>query len=142
MITYDSNRKIDIPYGLGNAPAAVVDFVSGKYDLILFNNATKNTYIYKGIPDIGNGMYYELADFDAGDIPYGEYSYALIFNALSGVEYTAKDSLLGTEVTYNGVTYKLEELTPEVGLLKYVNDDEEEPVYRDKDTEFYYRKKS
>lgn len=142
MITYDSDRKTDIPYGLGNAPAAVVGFVPGIYDLVLFNNATKNTYFYKGIPDIGNGMYYELADFDAGDIPYGEYSYALIYDALTGVEYTAKDSILDTEVSYNGTTYRLEELTPEVGLLKYVSDEGEEPVYRDRDTEFYYRKKS
>lgn len=140
MIKYSSERIIAIPYGLGNAPAAKLELVPGRYDLILFNNATKKGYVFTGLTDIGTEMYYDLTGFDPGDIPYGEYGYALIYNVLRGVEYTLKNSLLGTEVTYNGVTYHLEELTPELGLLKYVNDSVEEPEYRDTEKEFYYRK--
>ena len=141
MIKYDSDRNINIPYGLGNAPAAVVDYISAKYDLILFNNATKVSYFYTGKPDVGNGMYYELADFEPNDLPYGEYSYALIFNALADVSYTAKNSLLDTEVTYNGTTYLLKDLNPELGLLKYVDDSVDDTQYRDTDKTFYYKKK-
>lgn len=141
MIKYSRERIISIPYGLGNAPAAELALVSGRYDLILFNNATKAAYVFTGLTDIGTEMYYDLAGFEPGDIPYGEYSYALIYNVLRGVEYTLKNSLLGTEVTYNGVTYQLEDLTPELGLFKYLNDSVEEPEYRDTEKEFYYRKK-
>ena len=142
MINYDSERKLEIPYGLGNVPVAVAEYVPARYDLILFNNATKKTYIFEKVPDAGNGMYYELAGFDPGDIPTGEYSYALIYNALSGVQYTPKNSLLGTELTYNGRTYQLEELSPETGILKYIGEGvEDNAEYRDTEKEFYYRKK-
>lgn len=141
MIKYDRDRNISIPYGLGNAPAATLKLVSGRYDLILFNNATKKVYVFTGLTDVGTEMYYELSNFEPGDIPCGEYSYALIYNVLEGVEYTLKNSLLGTELTYNGTTYHLEDLTPETGLLKYLSDTEEDTQYRDTEKEFYYHKK-
>ena len=141
MIKYSSERILSVPYGLGNAPAAKLELVPGRYDLILFNNATKQAYLFRGLTDIGTEMYYDLAGFDPGEIPYGEYGYALIYNVLNGVEYTLKNSLLDSEVNYNGTVYRLEELTPELGLFKYINDNVEEPEYRDTEKEFYYRKK-
>lgn len=111
------------------------------YDLFLFNNATKKTYIYTGLEDTGEKLYYEFDNFNPGDIPYGEYSYALIYNELAGVVYTPKNALLDIEARYNGETYTLRDLNPETGLLKYLNEDTEEPAYRDTDKEFYYRRK-
>lgn len=111
------------------------------YDLFLFNNATKKTYIYTGLEDTGEKLYYEFDNFDPGDIPYGEYSYALIYNELAGVEYTPRNALLETEVAWQGNVYRLRDLNPETGLLKYLNEDTEEPAYRDTDKEFYYRRK-
>ena len=142
MIKYTNERIITVPFGLGNAPVSELKLVAGRYDLILFNNATKKGYVFTGLTDTGTEMYYDLNGFEPGDIPYGEYSYALIYNVLTGVEYTLKNSLLGTDITYNGITYHLEELTPEIGLFKYVNENVEEPEYRDTEKEFYYRKKS
>lgn len=115
------------------------------YDLILFNNATKQTHVYTGLTDSGEKLYYEFDNFDAGDIPYGEYAYALIYNELSGVTYEPKNALLDTLVTYDGQTYRLGDLSPELGLLKYVPEESEEeekaPSYRDSNVEYYYRRK-
>lgn len=141
MVKYDRDRNISIPYGLGNAPAATLGLVSGRYDLVLFNNATKKAYVFTGLTDVGTELYYDLNNFDPGDIPCGEYGYALVFNILTGVEYTLKNSLLDTELTYNGTVYRLADLMPELGLLKYLGDTEENTQYRDTEKEFYYRKK-
>jgi hypothetical protein len=114
------------------------------YDLILFNNATKKAYAYTSLDDTGEDRYYRFENFEIGDIPYGEYSYALFFNELGVLEYTFKNSLWGTTVTYDGQTYQLKDLSPEIGLLKYLpegEDEEPQETYRDKDVEYYYRKK-
>lgn len=115
------------------------------YDLILFNNATKQCYVYPSMRDSGTEIYYRFTNVDLGDIPYGEYEYALIFNELGTIEYEFNNSLLGTLLHFEGETYRLTDLAPELGLLKYVPNEEEAqedaPVYRDTDTEYYYRRK-
>ena len=113
------------------------------YDLILFNNATKKAYLYTGLTDSGEKLYYRFDNFHPGDIPTGEYTYALIFNELTGVTYTFKNSLLDTLLTVDGTSYRLGDLSPEIGLLKYLpTGAEEEPAtYRDTNKEFYYRRK-
>lgn len=113
------------------------------YDLILFNNATKKSYAYTGLTDTGEKLYYRFDNFDPGDIPSGEYSYALIFNELGILEYEFKNALLDTIIRFDGATYRLRDLAPELGLLKYLpeGDEQEAPTYRDTEKEFYYRKK-
>ena len=113
------------------------------YDLILFNNATKKAYLYSGLTDTGEKLYYRFENFIIGDIPYGEYEYALIYNELKGVEYTFKNTLLETLLEAYGITYRLADLSPELGLLKYLPEDNEEeaPVYRDTEKEYFYRRK-
>lgn len=112
------------------------------YDLILFNNATKKAYLYSGLEDSGEKPYYRFEDFDIGDVPGGEYNYALIWNELTGVTYTFKNAILDTIVSYDGQEYQLRDLNPELGLLRYVTEETgEQPTYRDTEKEYYYRKK-
>lgn len=113
------------------------------YDLILFNNATKKAYAYTGLTDTGEKLYYRFDGFDPGDIPTGEYTYALIFNELGILQYEFKNSPMDTLIHFDGATYRLGDLSPEIGLLKYLSEDNTEnaPVYRDTEKEFYYRKK-
>lgn len=113
------------------------------YDLILFNNATKKAYVYPSLKDTGEKLFYRFEDFNPGDIPYGEYQYALIFNELGILDYDFKNVLLDTLITFDGQTYQLRDLSPELGLLKYLpeGEDEDAPTYRDTQQEFYYRRK-
>lgn len=112
----------------------------GTYDLLLFNNATKHGYVYRNLYDSGEATYYQFNEFDLGDIPTGEYTYALV--PTTGYrECVFKDNFLDTMVGNN----ELRDLQPVVGLLKHVENDwvekQNEPTYRDTDKEFYYRKK-
>ena len=113
------------------------------YDLILYNNATKKAYLYTPLRDTGEKLYYRFEDFDPGDIPYGEYEYALIFNELGILQYTFKNCLLDTLITFDGNTYRLGDLSPEIGLLKYLPEGDETPqeTYRDTEREYFYRRK-
>ena len=111
------------------------------YDLILFNISTKKAYLYPKLEDTGEKLYYEFDSFDIGDVPYGEYEYALIFNELSGVTYEFKNGLLDTLEHYGDTIYHLGDLSPELGLLKYLGEEKSDVSYRDTDKEFYYRRK-
>lgn len=111
------------------------------YDLILFNNATKKAYLYQGLEDTGEKIYYEFDNFNIGEIPYGEYEYALIYNELTGVTYEFKNGLFETLIHYEGATYRLPDLNPELGLLKYAGEEKREDTYRDTDREFFYRRR-
>lgn len=116
----------------------------GTYDLLLFNNATKHGYVYRNLYDSGEATYYQFNFFNFGDIPTGEYSYALI-PAVGYRVYAFKDNLLDTQIGGEG-GIKLKEYQPVVGLLKYVEQDweerQKEPTYRDTDKEFFYRRKN
>ena len=126
------------PPGLGNFGD---NGPGGRYDLILFNNATKNGYVYRNLYDAGTNACVQINGFDIGDVPTGEYTYVLLRNDYGYADYTLKNTPLDSFITAGGVEYRLGDLNPEIGLLKYLSDNEEEPVYRDTEKEYFYRRK-
>lgn len=132
-------NDIEIPDGLGNFYGTEPGDI---FDLILFNLATKKAYLYRNLFDAGTPNAVQINRFDIGEVPTGEYEYALLKNTRGYLEYTFKNSLLDTVVSLDGTEYSLFDLNPDLGLLKYIGEDTgEEPEYRDTEKEFYYRKK-
>ena len=132
-------KELTPPPGLGNFGD---NTPGGTYDLVLFNNATKQGYVYKNLYDAGTPMCVQINEFDIGDVPTGEYTYVLIRNDYGYVDYTLKNTPLDSVLLAGGQEYRLTDLNPEIGLFKYVGEDSEnEPQYRDTDKEFYYRRK-
>ena len=115
------------------------------YDMLLFNNATKTGYVYRSLYDSGGETSYLFNNFDIGDIPFGEYSYALLVN-MGYRNYVFSDNILNTKVKVSGKpTRSINDYNPVLGILKYTEQEDIQefygPQYRDKDTEFIYYKK-
>lgn len=116
------------------------------FDLIIQNNSTKKEYLYSGLNNqSNNSLYYDFSGLDLGDIPSGEYTYCLIYNERDDVEYEFKDILLDTLVKTGDGNVLLRDLEPEIGLLRIAMSNQSieasKPVYRENNTEFYYRKR-
>lgn len=109
------------------------------YDLVLFNVSTKKGYAFSGLGDSGGALSFTFNGFEMGeDMPFGEYAYALVPYNGSAEAYKFGDNILETTIYGQKIT----ELNPVLGILKYVDDNAEEPVYRDTDKEYYYRRKN
>lgn len=113
----------------------------GKYDLIIQNNASKQTFLYTGMTDTSESHLYHLFDVEL-DVPRGEYTYALIYNDRDDVEYIFSTPLLDTVIRYgNDDMMVIRLLQPNTGLLRIGEDVEPENVYAkddNNDTIFYY----
>jgi len=113
-----------------------------KYDVLLQNNTDKQIFILSGQESTAEAKLY--IEFDGLTLPKkaqnGEYTYAVIANELTGVEYKPKNGLLETIVTYSGATYRLGDLKPYTGLLR-VGEIEEKNVYQEKpkNKNYYYK---
>ena len=114
------------------------------YNLLLFNNSTKQTKAYFSLVNNGNNLYYDF-NVDLDDLDCGEYTYFVIRNDRNDVTYEFKNSPLETLVHTSEGDVLLKDLTPETGLLKVVSEGETEtdkPTYRDTNVEFtYYKRK-
>lgn len=114
-----------------------------KYDIILQNNASKETFIISGVSSTGNSRLY--LEFENLEMPEGaqdgEYTYTVVRNELEGVSYKPQNGLLESVVEYDGQSYALRDLKPLVGLLR-IGNVEDRNVYKDDDkNKIYYYKK-
>lgn len=115
------------------------DYANNLYDLVLFNVSTKKGYVFNGLGDSGGALSYTFNGFEMGeDMPFGEYAYALVPYSGPAEAYKFGDNILETTIYGQKIT----ERNPVLGILKYLDDSVEEPVYRDTDKEYFYRRKN
>lgn len=112
-----------------------------KYDVILQNNASKETFLYPGVEDMSESHLYHEFEVEI-DAPDGEYTYVLLKNSRDDVEYTFRTPILDTIVAVDGEEYLLEYFQPATGLLKIGVEATPVNIYDKKkennDTIFYY----
>ena len=114
------------------------------YDIFLQNNASKQEWVVTGLTNTSdNNLYMRFEDFEMPDgAPYGEYTYALIYNGRDDVTYDLKDVLLDSILHTEDGDVKLNDLRPMVGLLRYGDVPNANTTYRtDNNKDFYYRRK-
>ena len=100
------------------------------YILFIQNNYTKQTRVLDVSNTSDNKKVFKFDDVEfPEDLPYGEYNYALLWDIYP---YTVKlsNSLLDSRITItlednSTQTFKLRDLTPDTGILKYVDGAEE-----------------
>lgn len=140
----ENTESIDMNEYTTNSSKSLV--TGGTYDLLLMNNATKAGYVIRNLKDTGGETcftfnLFQLSSEEFGDIPFGEYTYALVGN-MGYREYDFKDNLLDTVASGHAIKNE----NPATGLFKYVDEawveKQNEPTYRDTDKEFYYRRKN
>lgn len=105
--------------------------------LFIQNNATRQIYVYQNLsPAESNHLWIRFEDMDLGEIPDGEYTYALI--AGNEIEYTPKAVLLDTLIADTDMTLK--DLQPAIGLLR-VGIFQEKNVYNqpEEPKHYYYK---
>lgn len=112
------------------------------YTLLLKNNATRSEYVIRGLADEGTDMIHLFKKFSMPEgAQQGEYTYALFYDEASGmVDYDLNDNLLETVVTVDGTSIAVKHLNPEVGILSYV-EREEQGEWLDNNKENRYYKK-
>ena len=114
--------------------------IEPKYDLLLQNNASKQHFVYSGLTDISTSHLFFQFEEEL-DVPDGEYTYAVVMNYRTDVEYELKTPLLSTILHTEDGDVKLADLQPSTGLLQIgAGEVVYENVY-DKDEEntvFYY----
>lgn len=112
------------------------------YTLLLKNNATRSEYVIRGLADEGTDMIHFFKKFRMPQgAQQGEYTYALFFDEAVGfVNYDLNDNLLETVVTVNGTSIAVKHLNPEVGILSYVEDEEQGAYLVNNKENRYYKK--
>lgn len=114
------------------------------YDILVFNNSTKKDYLFQGQVDYSdNNLYHSFYNLDLSALPSGEYTVYTIRNEYStAVTWEVKDVPLNSILTYDGKQYQLSVLMPEINLLKIGTEaTKDDSGYREKDTEYTYRKR-
>lgn len=89
-----------------------------KYDLLIANNASKKTYVYRGLESITHNGIYLTFHVDLSDLEDGEYTTALLKTNREDIEYDLLPNLLESNVSLGGKTYKLKEFEPYMDLMK------------------------
>lgn len=111
------------------------------FSLILQHTASRKEYVVNGLEDKGTPLSYVFQDFVMPeDAPEGEYQGYLIYNGRKDVEYELKDVVLDSILHTEDGDVKLKDLRPEIFLMRY-GVPQSPAVYRDNNTEYYYRKK-
>lgn len=108
------------------------------YDIILQNNASKETFLYPGVEDMSESHLYH--DFEVEiDAPDGEYTYVLLKNSRDDVEYEFKTPILESFVVVEDEKYVLRDFQPATGLLR-IGEITPANIYDDNkdNTIFYY----
>lgn len=114
------------------------------YDILIFNNSTKKDYLFQSQLDISNnGLYHIFEDLDLSALPGGEYTVFTIRNDYGeDVKWQVSDVPLNSILTYDGNSYKLSVLNPEISLMKIGTENtKDNSSYKKKDVEYYYRRK-
>ncbi len=112
------------------------------YTLLLKNNATRSEYVIRGLADEGTDMIHFFKKFRMPEgAQQGEYTYALFFDeVIGGIDYELNDNLLESVVTVGGVSIAVKHLNPEVGILRYVEDEEQGAYLVNNKENRYYQK--
>lgn len=112
------------------------------YDLILQDNGSKEFFLFSGLTDLSENHLYHQFDIDLSSMNPAEYTYVVLINNRTDVEYDFKTPLLSTIIHTGDGDIELRDLQPGTGLLR-VGD--EKPVYDnqydesgDNKTIFYY----
>lgn len=112
------------------------------FDLILQNQASKQTYVVSGLTDKSESVLSYL--FSGFTMPEeaqeGEYLGVLFRNGRKDVQYVIKDALLDTLACTAQGNVEIKYLRPEIFILKY-GTIESPYISRDEKKEYYYRKK-
>ena len=114
------------------------------YDILIFNNSTKKDYLYQGMVDNSTNSLRHIFNLDLSELPSGEYNTYVIRNDYStAVTWEIKDVPLESVLTYDGKQFKLDDLKPEISLLKVgVEATEDKNTYKPQNAEYAYRKRS
>lgn len=115
-----------------------------KYDILIQNNASKQTFLLPGVEDTSESHLYHLFDVRI-DAPDGEYTYAIIYNERDDVRYEYKTPLPDTVLHYgDDESIVIKYLQPNTGLLRVGASVEPENIYpkeeknNDTDSTFIY----
>ena len=112
------------------------------YDIIILNNASKETFLYQGVEDVSDSYLYHEFDIEL-DVPEGEYTYVVLKNTRDDVEYDFKTPILDSLVLVDDEKYLLRDFQPGTGLLRIGENIDPVNIY-DKESEnnnqqiFYY----
>lgn len=122
-------------------------YTTDHFILLLQNNYTREVTIVDVYNESTDPLFYEFKQLNLPDsvIP-GEYTYALVWDILEYEVFPSTD-LLETVIKVvdgHGETHelKLKDLNPEMGLLKFSNDNPDEPFvtinYMETEDDHYY----
>ena len=92
-----------------------------KYDVIIQNSASKQTFLLTGNTDTSESHLYHRFEVEI-DAPEGEYTYVCVRNDREDVEYEFKTPVLDTIVHIGDEELVLRDLQPSTGLLRVGND--------------------
>lgn len=116
------------------------------YDLLIQNNASKESFVFSGLTDESESHLYHKFDLDIS-APEGEYTYAVLKNSRDDVSYELMVPLLDTIVNTAEDSVVLSDLQPSTGLLRIGSDVGTVNIYdntvesgttNNNDTIFYY----
>ena len=113
-----------------------------KYDVIIQNSASKQTFLLTGNTDTSESHLYHRFEVEI-DAPEGEYVYVCVRNDREDVEYEFKTPVLDTVVHVGDEEMVLRDLQPSTGLLRIGENVDPENVYeetseKNNPTTFYY----
>ena len=122
-------------------------YTTDHFILLLQNNYTREVTIVDVYNESTDPLFYEFKQLNLPDsvIP-GEYTYALVWDILDYEVFPSTDFLetIIKVVDGHGETHelKLKDLNPEMGLLKFSNDNPDEPFvtinYMETEDDHYY----
>ena len=122
-------------------------YTTDHFILLLQNNYTREVTTVDVYNESTDPLFYEFKQLNLPDsiIP-GEYTYALVWDILDYEVFPSTDFLetIIKVVDGHGETHelKLKDLNPEMGLLKFSNDNPDEPVvtinYMETEDDHYY----
>lgn len=93
-----------------------------KYDLLLLGNASREFFLFSGLTDSSETHLYHTFEGLDLDVPDGEYTFYLLRNERTDVEYDFKTPLGDTIVRADGQEVILKSLQPSTGLLRVGNE--------------------
>ena len=109
------------------------------YTLLLKNTYTKEVFTYY-LKNISTNEINYVFDFDASQLPLGDYEYYLIWNTLDTTQapLTLSNEMLDSYfTTTNGIVY-LRDTLPDTGILKIVDPTSNQNPYIDLDNNKNY----
>lgn len=114
------------------------------FDIILQNNASKEVFVFKGLDNKSNtDLYLRFIDINLS-VPDGEYTYFVVFDQRTDVEYETNPVAYKTILHTSEGDVVLKDLKPLTGLLRVgmVNSPKNEtiaPKTKNNDTIYYKR---